>query len=319
MPCIFKAIGGEERPWLSNSMGQYNLADSAISDRSTPTLISKTINAFGLEKLWRNQRYIKYVEAKKIIEYTMEWIDRPFEELFAQPIILGKNLELIVGLSFERVIIALHAYTDLHVLRPFVNACSSATADDEGMARVKALVEECEKLSNYMMYLLAVHPSMLPVSSTAAHEVVTESSDVTKRSRTRTGSKLEVLALNYEDIAMVPSHLRPVPVDNMHDLELSLAEIKEVWMRLLAYAAGKCRAELHARQLGNGGELLTFVWLLMVHHDLGDVASRELNLLHPIYVRSLSRDIRGELSLSQPKPLYAFKSDQDSDRGRWNK
>jgi hypothetical protein len=51
-----------------------------------------------------------------------------------------------------------------------------------------------------------------------------------------------------------------------------------MWLRLLMYAAGKCRGELHAQQLGKGGELITFVWLLMLHHGLGDVAT-ELCLL----------------------------------------
>ena len=31
-------------------------------------------------------------------------------------------------------------------------------------------------------------------------------------------------------------------------LEESLKEIKEVWLRLLVYVAGRCRAELHKRQ-----------------------------------------------------------------------
>uniref|UniRef100_A0A0E0JEI3 DUF4220 domain-containing protein n=1 Tax=Oryza punctata TaxID=4537 RepID=A0A0E0JEI3_ORYPU len=46
----------------------------------------------------------------------------------------------------------------------------------------------------------------------------------------------------------------------------SLEEIKEMWTRMLVYA------------LGEGLELLTFVWLLMIHHGLGDAAT-EVKLL----------------------------------------
>uniref|UniRef100_A0A0E0JEI2 Uncharacterized protein n=1 Tax=Oryza punctata TaxID=4537 RepID=A0A0E0JEI2_ORYPU len=60
--------------------------------------------------------------------------------------------------------------------------------------------------------------------------------------------------------------------------KLSLEEIKEMWTRMLVYAAGKCSGELYARQLGDGLELLTFVWLLMIRHGLGDAAT-EVKLL----------------------------------------
>ena len=77
------------------------------------------------------------------------------------------------------------------------------------------------------------------------------------------------------------SEIRPVPFQPLlpgSDLKRSLEEIREMWMRLLIYAAGKCSGELHARHLGNGCDLLTFVWLLMLHHGLGNAAT-EVNLL----------------------------------------
>ncbi|KAI4312918.1 hypothetical protein MLD38_037706 [Melastoma candidum] len=46
--------------------------------------------------------------------------------------------------------------------------------------------------------------------------------------------------------------------------------ISEVWVEVLLYAAGHCRADSHVRLLSEGGELITFVWLLMAH--LGIIA-----------------------------------------------
>ncbi|KAH7852984.1 hypothetical protein Vadar_031719 [Vaccinium darrowii] len=46
--------------------------------------------------------------------------------------------------------------------------------------------------------------------------------------------------------------------------------ISKVWVELMSYAAGRCRASTHAAQLSKGGELLSLVWLLMARLGLGD-------------------------------------------------
>ncbi|XP_050282527.1 uncharacterized protein LOC126723245 [Quercus robur] len=44
----------------------------------------------------------------------------------------------------------------------------------------------------------------------------------------------------------------------------------QVWVELLSYAASRSRAYAHVQHLSRGGELLTFVWLLMAHLGLRD-------------------------------------------------
>ncbi|CAM0883236.1 unnamed protein product [Alopecurus aequalis] len=46
--------------------------------------------------------------------------------------------------------------------------------------------------------------------------------------------------------------------------------IRVVWVEMLCYAASKCRSNFHAKQLSNGGELLTVVWFLMTHLGMGE-------------------------------------------------
>ncbi|KAG5555712.1 hypothetical protein RHGRI_006378 [Rhododendron griersonianum] len=46
--------------------------------------------------------------------------------------------------------------------------------------------------------------------------------------------------------------------------------ISKVWVELMCYAAGQCRADAHMAQLSKGGQLLTFIWLLMVQLGLAN-------------------------------------------------
>ncbi|XP_066341133.1 uncharacterized protein [Miscanthus floridulus] len=41
--------------------------------------------------------------------------------------------------------------------------------------------------------------------------------------------------------------------------------IQGVWVEMLCFSAGKCRGYLHAKALGNGGEFLSYVWLLLFY------------------------------------------------------
>ena len=47
--------------------------------------------------------------------------------------------------------------------------------------------------------------------------------------------------------------------------EKKLKVMSQVWVEMLAYAASHCGATSHAQLLSRGGELISFVWLLMVH------------------------------------------------------
>ncbi|XP_070016538.1 uncharacterized protein [Nicotiana sylvestris] len=46
--------------------------------------------------------------------------------------------------------------------------------------------------------------------------------------------------------------------------------LSDVWVEMLSYAAINCNANNHCHQLSKGGELITLVWLLIIHFGFGN-------------------------------------------------
>jgi hypothetical protein len=166
-----------------------------------------------------------------------------------------------------------------------------------------------------MMYLMVLHPSMLPVSTDAEDLEPQLVKWVTSNQGDDGGVRTKLQILEHytssrlcEDVD-TRYHFEPEQINGSFHLEQSLKEIKAMWLRLLIYAAGKCSGEVHARHLSEGGELITFVWLLMVLHGLGDVA-QELSLFtydEPYVPQPRFTVLQFENSIEQqPESLYTF-------------
>uniref|UniRef100_A0A8R7PKF4 DUF4220 domain-containing protein n=1 Tax=Triticum urartu TaxID=4572 RepID=A0A8R7PKF4_TRIUA len=148
---------------MSNTyMGQFNLADYSMSKKSTSKFISEVYEALGLEKHWRNFWHIKHVEDKVIVLYIVGLFgtEPNHSEGRSRQLNLGQELKDLLNLPFEHTIFRLHIWTELHL--------STYSLGGGGVVgEMSLLVAECWKLSNYLMYLMSVCPSMLPVSSVA--------------------------------------------------------------------------------------------------------------------------------------------------------
>uniref|UniRef100_A0A0D9WE72 DUF4220 domain-containing protein n=1 Tax=Leersia perrieri TaxID=77586 RepID=A0A0D9WE72_9ORYZ len=308
-------LAPQERYWSRGqrlavpiSLGQFSLATSVLRDRSTPRLILKAMNAFGLGKLYRNTRDIKYIEACKMVGHFTNSFGIASNMIFiGSSESLGHVLDTgMLAQHFEVSIIIMHLLTAGFTSWAYFLA-HDMSMTQEVRQTILAVTRECEKLSNDMMYLLLIHPSVLPVSS---DYTVTGLSNHLCSTRDLTKSVPELDAITdktfVERMKLLDSALDQlqliipranVPVSTSRrllrvkwfysTLSQVLHELKGLWIRLIVYAASKSCGELHARRLGDGGEFLTFIWLLLAHHGLGNVAEVGLRLL--LFAGILSR------------------------------
>uniref|UniRef100_I1PTL1 DUF4220 domain-containing protein n=1 Tax=Oryza glaberrima TaxID=4538 RepID=I1PTL1_ORYGL len=163
---VGKIIGAkEERSVVPICLGQFSLATCALHDGSTPRIMSRVLYAFGLEKIYRDVRHVKHVDATGIVGCFVDCFNNRPSNNDQDEVIMGVSKEgnvdvrlnlLSLSQRFEVGIIQLHLFTDI---------LASSVLLSGSMEQMTVVARECEKLSNYMMYLLVAHPSMLPVSS----------------------------------------------------------------------------------------------------------------------------------------------------------
>ena len=139
-----------------------------------------------------------------------------------------------------------------------------------------------------MMYLLYQQPSLMSEVSGIAKQRFRDTLAEVQRFFIQ-GSGLKGPVNNpkicYQIICRVDTHLKPALVKGnlsksaLFDAtrlakELNLLGerkwkvMSKVWVELLSYAASRSRGNGHVQQLSRGGELLTFVWLLMAQFGL---------------------------------------------------
>ncbi|BAT00313.1 uncharacterized protein [Oryza sativa Japonica Group] len=260
----------ERRPLWSSSIGQYSLLSwDSGSDQPTRScnqkvmaLVRRSARLVGVGKkklFWMSKLLdTKFLEVdEKTMEFVVEGINRIRDEFSdvasrAWPK-LGPFLETIrvhFTADFGAAIVVIHSFTEEYLM----NAAAAAEEEEEEAGQggeANDMMEVCRKLSNYMMYLLVNHPSMLPLN-VSSEATLAEAAQLMKVVR---GRALEEMV---------------DPCDE------TLREMVDMWTRLLIYTAGKSRGPMHAAELACGGELITFVWLLMVKAGLGDSEAKRI-------------------------------------------
>jgi Domain of unknown function (DUF4220)/Protein of unknown function, DUF594 len=164
-------------------------------------------------------------------------------------------------------------------MRRVLNLCSRKDSSNQSDCELSLI------MSNYMVYLLIIQPAMMPAGigkirfqdTCAEAKVFFEAEE-----KGLTNAEAREALLNVE------TDVDPVEVKGDRSKSVlfyacRLAKqlnmlpegqrwrlVSGVWVEMFSYAAINCKTFYHAKQLSQGGELLTHIWLLMAHMGIGE-------------------------------------------------
>jgi len=262
----------------SNLMSQFNLVRFCLKDEPVKCIeIQKFLRIYNFfEKFYYKKTHKVCPELRKLIfdqlvEKSKEATDvRACKKLCSQKgdQVLDKwNCHVqdinrsIREVEFDQSILLWHIATDL---------CNSSD-DNEPQNLNPATLQiryTSQLLSDYMIYLLVICPFLLPngIGQIRFEDTCAEVGELLKeRKYIKERSQVCKMILRV-NTSIPPSEVKgdrskSVLFDACREM------ISHVWVEMLCHAASQCRGLHHAKQLSQGGELLTHVWLLMA--DLG--------------------------------------------------
>jgi hypothetical protein len=207
------------------------------------------------------------------------------------PLKFNPEVRAIYNMSQKYVLLSYYSYErSRHAPGCFYGcSCCFCTSTEYGgdcrkLDSLWALVRTSREISNYMLFLLVMRPFMMTASIGQIRfgDTCAEAKNFFRRG---IDEKQAAAMLS----AVRTSNVRPRDVKGDRSKSVlfdacRLAEalrgvesperrwriISGVWAEMLCYSAGKCRGNFHAKQLSQGGEVLTMVWLLMAHMGMGE-------------------------------------------------
>ncbi len=230
------------------------------------------------ELLEKSHSAVDPEEAKRISSARCDWILKHVDSIDPEEAkSISRLMPYIEDVAYEESILLWHIATELCYYSTLIN-------DDEDYNFVGEDCELSKCLSEYMLYLLYQQPGMMSEVSGIAKRRFNDTSAEARKFFKESAVKNKRDAC--EKILGVDTLVKPVHVKGdqsksvLFDACILAKEleklgpdkywkvISKVWVELLSYAASRSRANAHVQQLSKGGELLTFVWLLMAHFGL---------------------------------------------------
>ncbi|KAL8458163.1 hypothetical protein ACS0TY_035881 [Phlomoides rotata] len=203
------------------------------------------------------------------------------------------SLSLSDEVEYDKSLLLWHIATEMCYVKN-----SGGDPDDREFSKV---------LSDYMLYLLVLKPTMMSevagIARVRYQDTCEEARNFFKRWKTELSSlpvdQREIRAC--ENLLHVSTTIRPklvkegdrsesllfdacILAKDLNDLAEAVGEerrgeerrwkmMSRIWVELLSYAAFRCRPNAHAQQLSQGAEFITLAWLLMLHFGLGQVSN----------------------------------------------
>ncbi|KAL6650372.1 hypothetical protein ACP70R_009297 [Stipagrostis hirtigluma subsp. patula] len=299
---LIRAADWRKRYW-SGCMGQHNLLQ--LCAQSWASKMSKIARWMDMEDPWNTFAYsgsisvpscIKQLIVAQVLksEGASESSPEHIHNSRGQAVLKSRRcyeglLAWSIDIDLEESILVWHIATDLY-LRSYKEQGKGAGKQKDGKAQMLVdLAEAAEALSNYMLFLLAARPYMLPPPASrnayvqACYTLTTleeksprdlacllQSSrkQLNNRSNTEVTSSGNTSGSHYKRVLDRGSQLGAKPIGDESEDTLAaemLELITQVWVEILCYVGYRCNVYSHAKQLSNGGELITVAALLMEH------------------------------------------------------
>lgn len=253
------------RGW-SESIGQHNLLDLCTMKHD---LISRIARSTGLDN-WLNKlrntdttvisadtKQLVLEELQRIVEacqgkedtmwgYRGQYALKQWAGFYEDP-------NWCTDIDFDESILAWHFATNI-----FLFAKMKSSTGLAGAIRV---------LSNYMMFLLAEHPYMLPSPVRGRHYAMASKWLLNPN---QSGDRLQEIVNriqigqydNFPPVLVRGATLATMLLRDPRSMEDLPRVILGVWVEMLCYAASHSSRDSHARQLNRGAEFITVVWIL---------------------------------------------------------
>lgn len=272
-----------QKRW-SRSVGQLNLFDPRLLYEEWPKPITAVLDLFIKSEVFRRHLLhsrqdipspLKELVVQKMTELEKKRHLLPFTErgkwtLDTHGVQENQTLSNSIETEFDKSIIIWHAATEmLHILE-----CENSVACKENSFSCKG----SKLLSDYMIYLLALRPYMLSLTTadiTLEHaccelkpfledrdrlEAISEMLSSDGNVADPKGYKVTIITQDWH----MMSEVRDLLVE-LRRMDKKWEIISSIWVEMLCHAAYNCHVYHHAKLLRRGGELITHVWLLLAH------------------------------------------------------
>ncbi|KAH7858126.1 hypothetical protein Vadar_020273 [Vaccinium darrowii] len=296
---FFYVIPIMDRRW-SGCISQYNLIFYCLHPRSKKW--DKLISNLGLTNILDSK---KYVVTKRFDKQLRRFIFRELKIKSAEAVAIEAGMEICsakggwvltrddgcdnllpytLHADYDKILILWHIATELCYITEEGNS-----ENEQEISKV---------LSDYMLYLLIMEPSMMSAvagtaqirfrDTCATAKLVFQDRGVLGKEEeySRFEHKVDMIqackSILDDHMVVNPSTVKGDTSKTVFFDACNLAKelkkldkdkwkiLSKVWVELLSYAACRCNANNHATQLSKGGQLISLVWLLMVHLGLGD-------------------------------------------------
>lgn len=233
---------------------------------------------------------------KPFVDCRGDWVLEKEEEYGC----LGWSFQ---GKEFDESLLLWHIATDL-CFRQDDNEGNNSTGQQVNSGngstdqQTMEYMENGREISNYLLYIMVVHPLMLSSSTTMATKrcrdtcaearrhflkehiqtkfssssiggSISEKNAHTSLLKVETTLRASVVKGDKSKSVLWDGCFLAKQLNEIPDKGKKWRVISRVWVEMLCYAAVQCGGYQHAERLKEGGELITFVCLLMTHLGMG--------------------------------------------------